>query len=90
VVSAARALVDRSAKTVHVAATHAVLCGPAQARLADSLVRQVFVTDSIPLASLVDQLTDRIQVVSVAPLLGEAIRRIHEDASVSALFGKLP
>ena len=89
VVSGARALKDRGAKNVCVAATHAVLCGPACDRLKQSPIDQIYVTDSIPWDCSRDEVAERITVVGVAPLLGEAIRRIHEDESVSALFSKL-
>jgi len=84
--AAALALKERGARDIYVAVTHAVLCGPAQERLAASPVREFFVTDSIPLTELSEPLASRFRMVSVAPLLGEAIRRIHDDVSVSALF----
>ncbi|HRU06055.1 MAG TPA: ribose-phosphate diphosphokinase, partial [Candidatus Brocadiia bacterium] len=84
--AAAQALKERGARDIYVAATHAVLCGPALERLTAAPVKELFVTDSIPLMKLGEPLAGRFQVVSVAPLLGEAIRRIHDDVSVSALF----
>jgi len=86
---AARALKEKGALEVYVAATHAVFCGPAKERLAASPIRQLYVSDSIPVKDDYPELADRTDVVSVAPLLGEAIRRIHEDESVSALFARL-
>ncbi|MEX2285819.1 MAG: ribose-phosphate pyrophosphokinase [Planctomycetaceae bacterium] len=72
------------ASDVYVGATHAVLCGPAAARLRESPIREVVVTNSLPLRD--DQMLPNLKVVSVAPLLGEAIRRIHRNESVSYLF----
>ncbi len=72
------------AENVYVSATHAVLCGPAAARLRDAPIREVVVTNSLSLRA--EQRLPNLQVVSVAPLLGEAIRRIHRNESVSYLF----
>ena len=72
------------AREIHVAATHAVLCGPAIERLRNSPITSVIVTDSIPLRE--DQLLPKIKVLSVAPLLAEAIKRIHHHQSVSDIF----
>ena len=63
-------------------ATHAVLSGPAMSRLAASCIDELVVTDTIPLGSN----SPKIRVLSVAPLLGEAIKRTHEEASISSLF----
>ncbi len=81
---AAQILRDRGAKKIFVAATHGVLCGPASERLSASPVDRLVLTDSIPLAP--DLGFDRIDVLSVSPLLGEAIKRIHRNESVSRLF----
>jgi ribose-phosphate pyrophosphokinase len=80
----AQALVDRGAKDVYACCTHAVLSGPAIERLENSVIREVVVTNTIPLSK--EKMIPRIKVLSVAPLLGEAIVRIHEDLSVSKLF----
>ncbi|HND55235.1 MAG TPA: ribose-phosphate diphosphokinase, partial [Pirellulaceae bacterium] len=72
------------AREIHVAASHGVLCGPAVKRLASAPVDSVIITDSIPLAP--EQRLDKIKVLSVAPLLAEAIKRIHQDQSISKLF----
>jgi len=72
------------AREIHVAATHAVLCGPAVERMEQAPIKSVIVTDSIPLRD--DQLIDKIKVLSVAPLLAEAIKRIHHHQSVSDIF----
>jgi ribose-phosphate pyrophosphokinase len=67
-----------------VGASHALLCGHAPGRLRESPIRQVVVTNSLPLSP--EQMLPNLKVVSVAPLLGEAIRRIHRNESVSYLF----
>jgi ribose-phosphate pyrophosphokinase len=83
---AARVLHSRGAKKVYVAATHGVLCGPAVERIKSAPIDKVILTDTIPLRP--EQTLEKIQVLSVAPLLGEAIKRIHRNESVSRLFGK--
>jgi ribose-phosphate pyrophosphokinase len=81
---AAMVLHERGAKEIHVGVTHAVLCGPAIERLKAANLASLVCTDSIPLRP--DQLLPEIQVLPVAPLLGEAIKRIHRNESVSKLF----
>ena len=66
-------------------ATHGVLSGPAVERLAESPIETIYVTDTIPLSEAAANL-DKIQVLSIADLLGKAIRSIHEADSVSRLF----
>jgi ribose-phosphate pyrophosphokinase len=80
------ALLKKGAKRVFACATHAVLSGPAADRLKASKITKLFVTDTIPIGDK-GKKCKKIEVVSVAPLLGEAIRRIHEESSVSSLFG---
>lgn len=82
---AAQALVRHGARSVMASATHAVLSGPAVERLRDSVISKVVVTDTIPLAGEARNL-EKIQVVSVAELIAEAIRAIHFQDSVSRLF----
>jgi ribose-phosphate pyrophosphokinase len=81
----AEALLAAGAVEVYACCSHAVLSGPGVARLLASSVREVVVTDTIPLSQAATQ-SGRFTVLSVAPLLGEAIIRIHEDLSVSRLF----
>ncbi|MBI3811172.1 MAG: ribose-phosphate pyrophosphokinase [Nitrospirae bacterium] len=81
----AQACADKGARRVLAGCTHAVLSGPALQRLNDSVIDQVIVTNTIPMAGK-DQICKKIKVLSVAPLLGEAIRRIHNEESVSSLF----
>ncbi len=83
-VKAAVALRDQGAKKVFAAATHPVLSGPAIQRLRESPVERVIVTNSIEVAE--GKRIDRLTVLSIAPLLGEAIRSIHKETSVSKLF----
>jgi ribose-phosphate pyrophosphokinase len=68
-----------------VAATHGVLVGPAIERLTTAPIDTVAITDTIPLK--LNQTLPKIKVVSVASLLGQAIKRIHRNESVSMLFG---
>ena len=81
---AAKLVAEHGAREILVAATHAVLCGPAVERLQAAPVKQVVVTNSIPLDS--DQQIEKMAVLSVAPLLGEAIKRIHHNESISEIF----
>jgi ribose-phosphate pyrophosphokinase len=83
-VLAAELLKERGAAEVHAAATHGIFAGDALAQIAASPISRLFITDSIPLPS--EGPRDLIEVVTVAPLLAEAITRIHKDLSVSALF----
>ncbi|MBK6575374.1 MAG: ribose-phosphate pyrophosphokinase [Sandaracinaceae bacterium] len=83
--NAAKALSDKGAKKVLAAATHAVLSGPAVERIAASCLDEVIVTDTIPLSAAAVA-TGKFRVLSVARLLGEAIKRIHHSDSVSSLF----
>ncbi len=84
-IEATHALLETGARRVFAGATHAVLSGPAMQRLADSKLEELVVTNTIPLRGK-EELWDRVRVLPVAPLLGEAIRRIHWDESVSSLF----
>jgi ribose-phosphate pyrophosphokinase len=83
--NAAAALKAAKALRVIAAATHAVLSGTAVERIAGSALEEVIVTDTIPLAPA-GQACDKFRVLTVAKLLGEAIKRIHHSDSVSSLF----
>lgn len=83
--NAAKALMDKGAKSVVACATHAVLSGPAVERIEESPLQEVVVTNTISLPKRAAE-CQKIQVLSVGPLLGEAIRRIHHNDSVSSLF----
>ena len=81
------ALLERSgAKEVYACCTHAIFTPPAIERINNSPIKEVVVTNTIPLRPEIQGQSAKIQVVSVAPLLGEAIIRIHENLSVSRLF----
>ncbi|WP_027108027.1 ribose-phosphate diphosphokinase [Lacticigenium naphthae] len=83
---AANALKDAGAKHVYACGTHPVLSGPAIERLENSAIEKLIVTDSIYLPE--EKQIDKILQVSVGELLGDAIKRIHENKSVSPLFEK--
>ena len=81
---AASVLMDRGAKNVLAAVTHGVFVEGSMERIQQSAIQRLFVTDSIETQPV--ELCDKIEVVSVAPLFGEAIRRIHQRESISVLF----
>jgi ribose-phosphate pyrophosphokinase len=83
--AAVDSLMKNGAKRVVAVATHALFSGPAIQRIVESPLEFIVVTDSIPLSPAA-QACGKIHVVSIAPLLGEAIKRIHGDQSVSSLF----
>jgi len=78
-------LMENGADTIYAACTHPVFSGNALQKLRESPVKEVVVTDTIPL-SLREGNENKVKVLSVAPLLGEAIKRIHQNMSVSSLF----
>jgi ribose-phosphate pyrophosphokinase len=82
---AAGALAKAGAKKIYAAATHPVLSGPAIERISHSPIDQLIVTNTVPLSEAA-RTCGRITQLSVSTLLGEAIRRIHEEDSVSSLF----
>ena len=88
VAEASRILMDHGARAVHIAATHGVFAGPAVERLVKSPISRIVVTDTVPMDNRIAPIRDRLTVLSVADLFGEAIRRIHLNQSVSILFGK--
>lgn len=81
---AAKLVHDAGAAEIHLACTHGVLCGEAIKRIKESPVDSVVITNTIPLPP--EKRLDRIHVLSVAPLLAEAIRRIHSNKSISQMF----
>jgi len=83
--NAARAVMEHGARRVVACATHGVLSGPAVQRIEQSPLEEVVVTNTIPLSEEA-RACKKIRVLSVARLLGEAIRRIHNSDSVSSLF----
>ena len=84
-VKAAQAIKDRGAISVTACATHAVFSGSAVEKIQESVLDEVIVTDSIPLRESA-LACGKIKVLSIAPLVGEAIRRIHQEESISSLF----
>jgi ribose-phosphate pyrophosphokinase len=78
------ALIADGARDVHACATHGIFSGAAIERIEASALKQIIVTDTIPLPEGAH--SDRVVVLSVAPLFGEAIKRIHRGESVGALF----
>jgi ribose-phosphate pyrophosphokinase len=85
IVQGAQACANKGARRVWAGCTHPVLSGPALERLQTSCLTEVVVTNTIPLNGK-EQACPKLRVLSVAPLLGEAITRIHEEESVSSLF----
>lgn len=81
----AEALARSGARSVIASCVHPVLAGPALERLGRSPIRELMVTDSIPLKPEAAEMS-RIKTLSIAPLLGEAIKSIHDETSVSRLF----
>ena len=81
---AANALKESGAKEVYASCTHPVLSGPALERIQDSAIKRLVVTDSIYLSD--DRKIDKIDEISVGELIGDAIKRIHENKPVSPLF----
>lgn len=83
-VEAAAALKKQGGKEIYAAITHPVLSGPAIKRINDSAIKKLFVTNTIPVEN--GKRHKKIEVLSIAPLLAEAIKRIHNEESVSCLF----
>ena len=81
------AVAERGAAEIYACATHALFSDDAVQRLEESCLREVVVTDTIPVAP--EKRTPKIRVLSVARLLAEAIKRVHTDDSVSSLFDRL-
>ncbi len=82
IVQGAEALMNRGAKEVYACCTHGVFSGQALPRMSDSVLKEIIVTNTIPLKAE----NQKFKVLSVAPLIGEAIIRIHQERSVSELF----
>ncbi len=85
IVQAAAALKEKGARRVFAACSHAVLSGPAVDRINNSAIEELIVTNTIPLDDK-QSLCPKLKVLSIAPLLAEAITRIHEETSISSLF----
>src|SRR6266568_7891376 len=83
-IQAVEAVKREGARRVLACAVHGVLSGPALKRIEESPLEEVIITNSVPLTS--GKVSSKVHVLSVAPLLAEAIRRIHDEESVSTLF----
>ena len=83
-VSTVSALEERGVKEIYACCTHPVFSGPAIQRIASCPVKEIVVTDTIPVAN--EKRLDKITVLPIAPLLGEAIHRIHTGLSIGAMF----
>ena len=81
----AQALIDAGARRVYAACSHAVLSDPAGERIQNSVLSRVFLTDSIPLPADFSY-TEKLEFITLAGMLGEAIERIHDESSISSLF----
>ena len=79
------ALMEAGAREVHACCTHAVLSGPAMERISKSKIKSIVTTNTIPMSDDIKN-HQKIKILSVAPLLGEAILRINRETSVSSLF----
>jgi ribose-phosphate pyrophosphokinase len=77
-------LISRGVKDVYACCTHPIFSGPAIDRIASSPLKKVVVTDTVPVKD--GKIKDRVTILPIAPLLGEAIRRIHTGQSVGAMF----
>lgn len=84
IAEACRFLKDKGAKKIYICATHPVLCGNATEKLKKLPVEEIVVSDSIPIPG--SKQLDNLKVISLAPMLGECIRRINNSESVSYLF----
>lgn len=84
ITSAARVLVERGAREVYACCTHPIFSGPAVERLAQSPLKEVVVTDTVPVPP--EKRIEKVKVLTLAPLIGEAIHRIHTGLSVGAMF----
>ena len=85
IVAAAEQLMARGAAEVYAATTHGLFSAPAIDRLKNSVIRKVIVTDTLPLPP--EKTIDKLEIVSVAPIIASAIRAVFEDTSVSEIFG---
>jgi ribose-phosphate pyrophosphokinase len=86
IVNAVKVLKAHGAGKIYVAATHGVFAGEAVERLVKSPIERIIITDTIPMCERLKPLEDRLTVLSVAPTMGEAIRAIHLNRSVSAVL----
>lgn len=83
-VEAARILQENGAKEIYAACTHGILCGPAIDRIANSPIKELVVTNTVPLTK--EKEINKIKVLSITPLFAEAIKRVHEAKPLGDLF----
>lgn len=83
-VEAARILQENGAKEIYAACTHGILCGPAIDRIANSPIKELVITNTVPLTE--EKRLDKIKVLSIAPLFAEAIKRVNEAKPLGDLF----
>ena len=86
IAQAANTLKEKGAKDIYVSATHPLLCGKAVEKIASAPIKELTVTDTIPLNENVKALGDKIKVLSIDKLLGESIKRTHLNESISSMF----
>jgi len=86
VTEACKILRENGVKEIYMCATHGIFAPPAMERLAQTPFTKLAITDTLPLGNRADAIADRLEVLSVAPLLGDTIDRIHRNQSVSELF----
>lgn len=84
ITNGANALVERGAKEVYACCSHGVLSGPAFERIENSAIKKLVTLNTINIPK--EKLSDKFEVLSVAPIFAEAIKRIYEDVSISKLF----
>jgi ribose-phosphate pyrophosphokinase len=85
IIQASTALMEKGSEQVIAACSHAVLSGSAVEKVNNSVIKELIVTNTIPFDSKKEQ-CKKLTVLSIAPLIGEAIRRIHEESTISSLF----
>jgi ribose-phosphate pyrophosphokinase len=85
IAAAAKVLIERGAREVWAMATHGVLSGPAVQRLDDAPISRVVLTNTLPLPA--DKHLPKIEVLSIAPLIADALNAVFDDTSVSEIFG---
>ncbi|MFA6185890.1 MAG: ribose-phosphate pyrophosphokinase [Phycisphaerae bacterium] len=85
IATAAKIVKERGAKKVFVGATHGIFCGPAVERINEAPIDEIVVTDTVPLDDKAGKIKN-LKVLTVSEILGEAIKRIHRNESISAMF----
>jgi ribose-phosphate pyrophosphokinase len=84
IVGGAETLIEKGAREVYACATHPLLSEPAVERIAKSPIKELVVTNTLPIPS--EKMIDKFKILSIAPLFAQAIKNVHEDKSVSRLF----